>query len=241
MARPPRDGSGSPAPWPGPRAPWPSFYLSGSSCGSTSALTAPRTWSVHGRCATDGRRGTDPLVGHRSAHRVKAGVRTLSGRRADGGPRAGDGAGEATPAHAPARPLWSMGRRGGTASTRPVGTAPHPRAESADTSLTARPAARKRPRPGGPVSRLPGNLPPTPCSVRGPRRALACAGTGTVHARKGTVGMTSLVSQRSTRQTPRTVTRQITRTLRSADLPAAPGRAVSPGQRPNIPAGVNRD
>ena len=113
--------------------------------------------SVHGRRATAGRRGADLLAGRRRAHRVKAGVRTLSGKRASGGPRTGlPGAGEATSAHAPARPLSVNGRRcGGTASTRPASTALHPRAESADTNLTARPAARMRPRPGGPVSRLP--------------------------------------------------------------------------------------
>src|SRR5580698_7081273 len=66
-------------------------------------LTAPGSRSVHGRCATDGRRGTDPLAGHRRAHTAKAGVRTLSGKRADGGLRTRrPGAGEATPAHAPA-------------------------------------------------------------------------------------------------------------------------------------------
>jgi hypothetical protein len=203
-------------------------------------LTAPGTWSVHGRCATDGRRGTDLLAGRRRAHRATAGVRTLIGRRAGGGPRAGHGAGEATPAHAPARPLVN-GRRGGTASTRPAGTAPHPRAESADTKLTARPARGCDPGTAArsaaslTIFRLP------PCSVRGPGRALACAGTGTVHARKGTFGMTSLVSQRSTRQPPRTFTRQILRLLRPADAPAVPGRVVGAGQRLNVPAGGDRD
>ena len=141
MARPPRDGSGSLAPWPGPRASWPSFYRSGDTGGCTGALTARGTPSVYGRCATDRRRGTDLLAGRRRARTVKAGVRTLSGERADGGLRTGPvpGCGEATPAHAPARPLSVNGRRrGGTASTRPAGTALHPRAESADTSLTAR-------------------------------------------------------------------------------------------------------
>jgi len=38
--------------------------------------------------------------------------------------------------------------------------------------------------------------------------------------------MTSLHSQRSTWQTPRTIARQATRTTRSADRPAAPGPAV---------------
>jgi hypothetical protein len=117
------------------------------------ALTTPGARSVHGSCATDERRGTNLLAGHRRAHTVKAGVRTpVSGERADGGPRTGRApdAGEATPAHAPARPLVN-GRRGGTASTRPARPAPGPRAESANTRLTARHAARVRPRPGGPV------------------------------------------------------------------------------------------
>jgi hypothetical protein len=103
-------------------------------------LTAPRSWSVHGRCATAGRR---VFADHRRARTVKAGMRTLSGERAGGGLRTGlvPGGGEETPAHAPARPSLVNGRRrGGTTSTRPAGTALHPRAESADASLTARPA-----------------------------------------------------------------------------------------------------
>jgi hypothetical protein len=133
------------------------------------ALTGPGTRSVHGRCATDGRRGTDLLAGHLRARRVKAGVRTRCGERAGGGLRTGraPGAGEATPAHAPARPLVT-GRRGGAASTRLAGTAPHPRAESADTTLTARPARGCDPRLGGLVRPFPDDLPPAPCSVRGP-------------------------------------------------------------------------
>ena len=208
------------------------------------ALTAPGSRSVHGRCATDRRRGTDLLAGRRRARRVKAGVRTPRWERAGGGLRTGrvPGGGEATPAHAPVRPLSVNGRScGGTASTRPASTALHPRAESADTRLTARPARECDPGTAArsaaslTVFRLP------PCSARGPGRALACAGTGTVHARKGTFGMTSLVSQRSTRQPPRTVTRQVTRPPRPADTPAAPGRAVGAGQRLNIPAGGDRD
>ena len=132
------------------------------------ALTTPGSWSVHGRCVTAGRRGTDLLAGHRRARRVKAGVRTPFGERAGGGLRAGraPGCGEATPAHAPARPLVT-GRRGGAASTRPAGTVPHPRAESADTKLTARPARGCDPGSAAwsayslTIFRLP------PCSVRG--------------------------------------------------------------------------
>ena len=207
------------------------------------ALTWRGTRSVHGRCATDRRRGTDPLAGHRRARRVKAGVRTLSGKRADGGLRTGQapGAGEATPAHAPARPHWSM--VGVVELRSPVRPAPHrTRALSQHRHQTDSPACgASETLPGGlgapslTIFRLPR------CSARGPRRALACAGTITVHARKGTFGMTSLVSQRSTRQTPRTVTRQVTRPPRPADPPAAPGQAVGAGQRLNIPAGGDRD
>jgi hypothetical protein len=58
--------------------------------------------------ATVARRGTDFLLAG-TAHEAKAGVRTpLAGacgwRALDW---AGPGTGEATPAHAPARPLWS--------------------------------------------------------------------------------------------------------------------------------------
>jgi hypothetical protein len=238
MARPPRGDSG-------PRASWPSFYRSGDTGGCTGALTARGTPSVHGRCATDRRRGTDLLAGRRRARTVTAGMRTPYGERAGGGPRTGlvPGGREETPAHAPARPLLVNGRRrGGTASTRPASTAPHPRAESADTSLTARPARERDPGTAARIAALPGNLPPAPVFAPGARRALACAGTGTVHAWKGTFGMTtSLVSRRSTRQPPRTVTRQVTRPSRPADAPADPGRDVGAGQRLNIPAGGDRD
>jgi hypothetical protein len=245
MARAPRDGCGPLVPQPAPRVSLPGFYRLGSSSGSTGDLTARGRRSVHGGCATDGRRGTDLLAGRRRARTATAGTRGRNGttrndRRADGGLRTGraPGAGEATSAHAPALPPSVNGRRrGGTASTRPASTVLHPRAESAGTRLTARPAARMRPRPGGPVRRLPGNLPPALVFGPGSRRALACAGTVTVHARKGTSGMTSLVSQRSTRRLPRTITRQIPRTPRPAD----PGRAVGAGQRLNIPAGGDRD
>jgi hypothetical protein len=222
-------------------------FLWGYRCPS-GVLTAPGAWSVHGRCATAGRRGTDPLAGHRRARTATAGTRTRNGttrndRRADGGLRTRrPGAGEATPAHAPARPpSWSMA--GVVAPRAPVRPAPHrTRALSQHRHEADSPACgASETRDGGPVRpsltifRLP------PCSARGPRRALACAGTGTVHARKGTLGMTSPVSQRSTRQPPRTVTRQIPRPPRPADPPAAPGRAVGAGQRLNIPAGGDRD
>lgn len=160
-------GHGRPAGSPAVLTIWIDFPYQGFRWGfwcPSAALTVPGARCVHGRCATDGRRGTDLLAGHRRARRVTAGVRTLSGRRAGGGPRTGQspGAGEATSAHASARPLLVTGRRGGAASTRPAGTALHPRAESADTRLTARPAARMRPRPGGLVRRFPLNLPPAP-------------------------------------------------------------------------------
>jgi hypothetical protein len=244
VTTPPLADCGPRAPQPAPRVSLPRFYLSGSSDGSTGALTAPGTPSLHGRCATDRRRGTDLLAGHRRARRVKAGVRTpVSGERAVGGLRAGPvpGCGEATPAHAPARPLSVNGRRrGGTASTRPASTVLHPRAESADTKLTARPARECDPGPAARSAASPGNLPPALVFGPGTRRASACAGTSTVHARKGNVRMTSPVSQRSTRQSPRTVTRQVTRLSRPADATADSGRVVVPGQRLNIPAGVNR-
>jgi hypothetical protein len=126
-------------------------------------LTAPGTWSVHGRCATDGRRGTDPLAGHRRAQMVEAGVRTLSGKRADGGLRAGrPGAGEATPAHAPARLPWSMaGVVAPRASVRP---APHrTRALSQHRHEADSPACGvSETRPGGLARRFPDDLPPSP-------------------------------------------------------------------------------
>jgi hypothetical protein len=128
------------------------------------ALTAPGSWSVHGRCATDGRRGTDLLAGHRGARGVKAGVRTLSGKRADGGLRAGQapGAGEATPAHAPARPLRSMA--GVVALRAPVRPAPHrTRALSQHRHKADSPACgASETRHGGLVRRFPDDLPPAP-------------------------------------------------------------------------------
>ncbi len=243
MTTPPLADSGPRVPCPAPRVSWSSFYRLGSSGGSTGDLTAPGSWSVHGRCATDRRRGTDPLAGRRRTRTATAGTRPSYGERADGGLRTGrPGAGEATPAHAPARLPWSMA--GAVVEPRsPARRAPHrTRALSqhrhqADSpacgaSATATAASSA---PSLTIFRLP------PCSARGLRRALACAGTGTVHARKGTFGMTSPVSQRSTRQTPRTVTRQIPRTSRPADAPAAPGRAIGAGQRLNIPGGGDRD
>jgi hypothetical protein len=116
----------------------------------------------------------------------RAGGRRENPERAGGGPRAGwaPGAGEETPPHAAARPLLIDGRRGGTASTRPAATAPPPRAESADTNLTARPARERDPGPAAwPACSLTIFRPPV--SVPGPRRALTCAGTSTVHAREG--------------------------------------------------------
>jgi hypothetical protein len=109
---------------------------------------------------------------------------TGSVRAAGSGPGEAPGAGEETPAHAPAWPLVN-GRRGGTASARPAGTALHPRAESADARLTARLARGCDPGSAAwsaaslAIFRLPS------CSVQGSRRALAYVRTGTVHARKG--------------------------------------------------------
>lgn len=108
MARAPRDGSGPLVLFPAPRA-LPGFYRLGSSDRSTGDLTARGRRSVHGRCATAGRRGTDLLAGRRSARTATAGTRTSYGERVDGGLRTRrPGAGEATPAHAPARLPWSM-------------------------------------------------------------------------------------------------------------------------------------
>jgi hypothetical protein len=250
-ARAPRHGGpevhGLPAGFPALLTPWLDSPYQGCRRGyrcPSGDLTAPGSRSVHGSCATDRRRGTDPLAGHRRAHTATAGTRTPDGERADGGLRTGQpGAGEATPPHAPARPpSWSMA--GAVVEPRsPARRAPHrtralsqhrhqtdsPDCGASATATAAWPACSLT------IFRLP------PCSARGPRRALACAETATVHARKGTIGMTSPVSQRSTRQPPRTVTRQIPRTLRPADAPAAPGRAVGAGQRLNIPGGGDRD
>ena len=117
--------------------------------GLDKARAAERSWKLRAFAA---RRGTDLLAGRSRARGTKAGVRTLNGQRAGGGLRTRDlGAGEATSAHAPARPSWSWSA--GSASTRPAGPAPGMRAESADTKLTARPTARARPlarRPGPP-------------------------------------------------------------------------------------------
>jgi len=208
----------------------------------SAALTRCGARSVHGRRATDVRRGTDLLAGRSSARKVKAGVRTPCGKRADGGPRTGrrPGGGEATPAHAPARPLVH-GRRGGTASTHPAGTTPGTRAESANTSLTARPAARMRPRHGGPARRFPDFFRLPRVRSGDPGGLWYARGPARFTRGKAILGMTSLASQRSVRQPPRTITRQLTRLPRPAGPPAAPGRAAAAGQRPNIPAGVNRD
>ena len=135
-------------PWPAPRTPWPSFYRSGDTGRSTSALPAHPARSVHEGCASGARRGTNLLAGRGTARTATAGTRPPSGERADGGLRTGrgPGTGEATPTHAPAGPFT---RHGGLA--RP----------------------------------FPDDLPPDPVSTPGMKAALACAGTGTVHARKG--------------------------------------------------------
>jgi hypothetical protein len=206
-------------------------------------LTAPGSWSVHGRCATDRRRGTDLLAGHRKAHTATAGTRTPYGERADGGLRAGrPGAGEATPAHAPARlPSWSMA--GVVAPRAPVRPAPHrTRALSQHRHQTDSPACgASADHPGGLARPFPDDLPPSPCSARGQGGLWRARGPARFTRGKAPFRMTSTVSQRSTRQTTRTVTRQIPRPLRPADPPAAPGRAVGAGQRLNIPAGGDRD
>jgi hypothetical protein len=123
--------------------------------------------SVHGRCATGARRGID-LLASRGRARLMAGVRTpywgACGRRVPD--QADPGAGEATPAHAPAHPrparLTAL-RREADSPAIVAGADLH--AATWPPSLT--------------IFRLP------PCSVLGSRRALACAGTITVHARKG--------------------------------------------------------
>jgi hypothetical protein len=243
VTTPPLADSGPLVPQLAPYVSWSSFYRLGSSDGSTGDLTARGRRSVHGRCATAGRRGTDLLAGRRRARTATAGTRTSYGVRADGGLRTGrPGAGEATPAHAPARLPWSMAgvvvelrspARRAPRCTRALSQHRY-EADSPDCGASATTAAALS-APSLTIFRLP------PCSARGSRRALACVRTGTVHARKGTSGMTSPVSQRSTRQTPRTVTRQIPRTFRPADRPADPGWVVGAGQRLNIPGGGDRD
>jgi hypothetical protein len=243
MARAPRDGSGPLVLFPAPCVCLPGFYRLGSSGGSTGDLTSRARRSVHGTCATAGRRGTNLLAGRRRARTATAGTRTPYGECADGGLRTGrPGAGEATPAHAPARPpSWSLA--GVVAPRAPVRPAPHrTRALSQHRLQTDSPACgTSADRPGGLTRLFPDDLPPSSVFDPGPGRALACAGTATIHARKGTSGMTSPVSQRSTRQPPRTITRQVTRPPRPANRLAAPGRAVRAGQRLNIPAGGDRD
>jgi len=97
----------------------------------------------------------------------------------------------------------SVARRGtdllagrGTARTATAGTRP-PSGERADGGLRTgrRPGAGEATPPhaptgpstrhGGPGRPFPDDLPPVPVSAPGMRAALACAGTGTVHARKG--------------------------------------------------------
>jgi hypothetical protein len=205
-------------------------------------LTAPGSWSVHRRCATDRRRGTDPLAGHRRAHTATAGTRPPRGERADGGLRTGrPGTGEATPAHAPARPhSWSMA--GVVAPRAPVRPAPHrTRALSQHRHQTDSPACgASETRPGGLVRLFPDDLPPSPVFGPGVGGLWHARGPERFTRGKAIFGMTSLVSRRSTRQSPRTVTRQVTRLSRPADTSAGPARVVVPGQRLNIPAGVNR-
>lgn len=134
-------------------------------------LTAPGSWSVHGRRATDRRRGTDPLADRRRTRRVKAGVRTLSGKRAGGGLRTGQapGAGEATPTHAPARPPWS---RAGVVELRsPARPAPHrTRALSQHRHKADSPACgASETRPGGPGPPVLDDFPPSPVFGPGAR------------------------------------------------------------------------
>ena len=133
------------------------------------------------------------------------------------------------------------GRRGGTTSTRPDGTAPGARAEAADTNAVS-PAsgAGADPNHGGLVRPPPDDLPPARVRSGDPGGLWHARGPARFTRGKATLGMTALVSQRSTRQPSRVITRQVTRLPRSADAPADPGRAVAPGQRLNVPAGVNR-
>ena len=105
------------------------------------ARAAERSWKVRAFAA---RRGTDLLAGRSRARGTKAGVRTFNGsvRTAGCGPRTlvPGRQRRRTRQHVPS----GHGRRG-SASIRPAGPAPGTRAESADTKLTARPAARGRP------------------------------------------------------------------------------------------------
>ena len=212
-------------------------------------LTAPGSWSVHGRCATDRRRGTDPLAGHRRARTATAGTRPRNGttrnaRRADGGLRTGraPGAGEATPAHAPARPpSWSMA--GVVALRAPARPAPHrTRALSQHKHEADSPAcARMRPRHSGPVRRFPDNLPPAPVFGPGAR-----AGFGMRKDRHGSRAERHLRHDLACQPafhpaTPSDGYPASDPAPRPADAPAAPDRAVAAGQRLNIPAGGDRD
>jgi hypothetical protein len=150
------------------------------------ALTGRGPRSVHGRCARLPR-GVAPIFLPAAAGR--AGPKLAYGPSTGSVRTAGCGPGTLVPGRRRRRTRQHVpsghGRRG-SASIRPAGPAPGTRAESADTKLTARPAARgATPWHGGLVRPFPDNFPPAPVRFRGPRRSLACAGTGTVHARKG--------------------------------------------------------
>jgi hypothetical protein len=132
------------------------------------------------------------------------------------------------------------GRRG-SASIRPAGPAPGTRAESADTKLTARPAARGRPLGTAAWSALSLTIFRLPLFGSGVRGGLwHVRGPARFTRGKAKLTMTFLVSRCSTRQLRRTLPRSVGRKLRPANAPAASTEPVAAGQRRNVPAGVNR-
>jgi hypothetical protein len=136
-----------------------------------------------------------------------------------------------------ARPRLARAPRTGsvrTAGSGPGGDLGPGRRRRRTRQPTPSPVTAARPAPFLTTFRLP------LCSVRGLRRPWRARGPARFTRGKATVRMTSLDQQRSTRQTPRTIARQATRTTRTADAPAAPSPAVAPGQRRNVPAGGDR-
>jgi len=130
------------------------------------------------------------LAGRGMARGVKAGVRTplLAGsvRTAGSGP-----GGYPMPERRRRRTRQSAHRGHGpgvVALRAPVRTTPPLARElrQQTPTLSARPAAREQTRTtGGLAATRSDSLPACPVFGPGPRRASACAGTGTVHARKG--------------------------------------------------------
>ena len=135
------------------------------------AMGRPRTpWSSFYRSGDTGR-STGALTAHpaRSVHEgcasvARRGTNLLAGR------------GTARTATAGTRPPSGERADGGLRTGRGPGTG-----EATPTHAPAGPFTRH----GGLARPFPDDLPPAPCSAPGMKAALACAGTGTVHARKG--------------------------------------------------------